>query len=330
MARREEFSFLSSNGKTKVHGVRWVPYDGNFRAILQISHGMCEHMGRYEEFASFVADYGFLVVGHDHVGHGDSIESKDDFGYFGKHPSDILVEDMHQVRKMTETNKPYFMMAHSMGSYMLRKYLSIHGDGLSGAIVMGTGYIPQPVILFGISIAKLQGCIMGTHHRSKLLRELSYSKPYKKFDSYGKDYTKSWLTKDIDEVKKDFSDKRCLFTFTCNGYLGLFEAISFCCKKKNAERIPKDIPIWLISGDDDPVGDLGEGVRKVERLYKSVGIKSVECKLYPGDRHEIIHEIDKDIVYRDIIAWLNSGIDKWCFLYDWVPRSYVSCEALSI
>ncbi len=311
MAKSEEFFFLSSNGTTTIHGIKWIPDNGKFNAILQISHGMCEHIGRYEEFANFIANYGIMVVGHDYVGHGKSVGSKEDYGYFGEHPSDILVEDMHKVRlAIQKEDKPYFMMAHSMGSYMLRKYLSIHGKGLSGAILLGTGYISKPVITFGILVAKLQGRIMGKRHRSKFIRKFSYSKPYKKFDSYGKDYTKSWLTKDVNAVKKYFNDSMCVFTFTCNGYLGLFEAISFCCKKSNAERIPKDLPIWLISGTDDPVGDLGKGVKKVAEMYKSVGISNVEFKLYPGDRHEILHEIDKDVVYADIISWLNSRINQ--------------------
>lgn len=310
MARLEDFYFLSSNGITTIHGVRWLPDDGNYKAVLQISHGMCEHIMRYDEFASFIAGYGIMVVGHDHVGHGHSVENKDDYGYFGKHPSNILVEDMHQVRMMNKTNKPYFMMAHSMGSYMLRKYLSIYGENLSGAIVMGTGFIPQLVIGFGIVMANVQGTIMGWKHRSEFLRTLSYSKPYKKFDSYGRDYSKSWLTKDIECVKKYFGDSMCKFTFTCNGYLGLFEAIAYCCKKSNARKIPKDLPMWLVSGDNDPVGDLGKGVKKTEKMYKSVGMKNVESKLYKGDRHELLNETDKDDVYADIIMWLNKKIDK--------------------
>lgn len=311
MARKQEFSFLSSNGTTMVHCVKWVPNNQNYDAVLQIAHGMCEYIERYDEFARFIADYGIMVVGNDHVGHGKSIKSVEDYGYFGEnHPSDILVEDMHQLRVIEQSGKPYFIMGHSMGSYMLRKYLAVHGNGLSGAILMGTGYISLPVITFGIGVARLQGFMMGNRHRSKLLRELSYSKPYNKFDSYGKDYTKSWLTKDVREVKKYFNDPICRFTFTCNGYLGLFEAISYCCKKENAECIPKDIPILLISGDDDPVGNLGKGVKLVEQLYKDVGIQDVECKLYQNDRHEILHEIDKEIVYEDIIAWLMGKINS--------------------
>lgn len=309
MAKRKDFWFKSSNGKTMIHGVKWIPNDGGYKAILQISHGMCEHIMRYDEFACYMADHGFLVVGHDHAGHGKSAKSPDDYGYFGKHPSNVLVADMHKVRQKTQKEgKPYFMLAHSMGSYMLRKYLAIHGSGVSAAVVMGTGYIAQPVINFGIAVAKLQGLVMGKKHRSELLRKLSYSKSYAQFDSYGNDYTKSWLMKDVNEVEKYFNDSMCTFTFTCNGYLGLFEAVKHSCKRKNATCIPKELPILLVSGTDDPVGDLGVGVKKVEKLYKSVGLENVECKLYENDRHEILHETDRKQVFEDILAYLVKQI----------------------
>ena len=306
MARIEESNFMSANGTTMVNVVKWIPDNGMYDAILQISHGMCEHIMRYNEFANYATEHGIMVVGNSHIGHGKSVNSSDDYGFFGNHPSDIVVEDMHKLRKMTQDEKPYFLMGHSMGSYMLRKYLAIHGNGISGAIIMGTGYVSQPVITFGIVMAKLQGFVMGKKYRSELLRKLSYTKSYNGFESYGKDNTKSWLTREVNEVKKYFSDPMCTFTFTCNGYLGLFEAVKFSCLKENAELIPKDMPIFIMSGDNDPVGDLSIGVKKVETLYKSVGIKNVKCKLYHEDRHEILHETDKKVVFHDIVSWIKA------------------------
>ena len=313
MAKKEEFTFLSADRTTKIHVMKWVPDDGKITASLQIAHGMCEHIERYEEFANYAADHGIMVIGNSHLGHGKSVKSSENYGYFGenKKPSDLVIEDMNKVRWMCQRGKPHFMMGHSMGSYMLRKYLSIYGEGLSGAILMGTGYVPQIVTEFGICVAKIQGKMFGSKHRSELLRKLSYSKPYRKFDSYGHDYSKSWLTRDVEEVKKYFEDPACNYTFTCNGYLGLFEAVNYSCKKENADKIPKDLPILLISGDDDPVGDLGVGVKKVAKLYRSVGISDVQLKMYRHYRHEILHELNKDEVFRDIISWLKSeGISE--------------------
>ena len=135
MAKEEKFTFLSADGKTTIHAVKWIPEDGKYEAILQITHGMIEFVERYRPFAEFLTENGFMVVGHDHLGHGDSVASKDDWGYFAENPSDTVIADMHALRTMIQKENPgvpYFMMGHSMGSYMLRKYLTIHNDDLRG------------------------------------------------------------------------------------------------------------------------------------------------------------------------------------------------------
>ena len=159
MTKEEVFSFPSADGRTTVHAVRWTPEDGKYRAVLQITHGMVEYIERYRAFAEFLNDNGFLVVGHDHIGHGESVVSKDEWGFFAEHPSDTVVADMHALREITRKEHPgvpYFMLGHSMGSYMLRKYLAIHGEGLTGAIIMGTGCIPDNTTKLAMFIAKLQ------------------------------------------------------------------------------------------------------------------------------------------------------------------------------
>ena len=131
MTKGEKFTFLSADGKTTIHAVKWIPEDGKYEAILQITHGMIEFVERYRLFAEFLTENGFMVVGHDHLGHGDSVASKDDWGYFAENPSDTVIADMHALRTMIQKENPgvpYFMMGHSMGSYMLRKYLTIHND----------------------------------------------------------------------------------------------------------------------------------------------------------------------------------------------------------
>ena len=140
------FTFLSNDGKTAVHAVKWAPDSGEYKGILQISHGMIEYIERYAPFAEFLTAKGYMVVGHDHIGHGQSVASQEDWGYFCEgNPSDVLVADMHKLRTMIQEDNPdvpYFMLGHSMGSFMLRKYLAVHSDKLRGAIIMGTGFIP--------------------------------------------------------------------------------------------------------------------------------------------------------------------------------------------
>lgn len=309
MAKEEVFSFQSNDGKTKIHAIRWIPEDGNFRAILQITHGMIEYIERYRPFAEYLTGQGFLVVGHDHLGHGESVASQGDWGYMADgSPSDVLVADMHSLRTLTEkehSGVPYFMLGHSMGSYMLRKYLALHGEGLAGAIIMGTGAVPDGTTKLGMNVAKLQAKLFGWHHRAKFLQKLSYDKPYKQYDVTGKDKNNSWLTKNTAIVEQYYSDPKCTYVFTLNGYMGLFEAVLFSNQQENVEKIPKQLPVFFVSGADDPVGNLGKGVKLVYDKFEAAGMEDITWKLYETDRHEILNETDQEVVYSDILAWMN-------------------------
>ena len=311
MAKKELFSFLSKDGKTQIHAVSWKPESGEYKAVLQIVHGMIEYIERYEPFAEYMTEHGYLVVGHDHLGHGESVQSKEDWGYFAPNPSDTLVSDIHTMRTIVQKEnpgKPYFIMGHSMGSYMTRKYLSVYGTGLDGVIIMGTGYVPGKKAKFGIQVTSLLEKIRGERYHSKLVTSLTFDKPYKKYDLNGKDDKNSWLTKDSEVVKEYYSNPKCTFTFSVNAYKGLFEAVYFDDQPENIEKIPKDLSIFMVSGEDDPVGNFGEGVKHVYDTYKHVGIKDITWKLYKNDRHEILNETDKEVVYHDILAWLNVHI----------------------
>lgn len=309
MTREEQFQFLSKDGKTMIHAVKWIPESGEYQAILQITHGMVEYIERYRAFAEYLNDSGFLVVGHDHLGHGASVGSEEDWGYFAeKHPSRTLVADMHQLRlKIQKENPgvPYFMLGHSMGSYMLRKYLSLYAEGLTGAIVMGTGSVPDATTKMGLRTLKLLATFRGWRYRSKFVQSLSYSKPYKKFDLYGKDYANSWLSKNVENVKQYYADPRCTFLFTLNGYQGLMEAVLYDNQMENVQKVPKNLPIFFVSGADDPVGDLGEGVKRVYNMFKEAGVTDITYKLYENDRHEILNELDREQVYADLAAWMK-------------------------
>lgn len=308
MAKEEQFSFTSKDGKTRVHAVRWLPEQGEIRAVLQITHGMVEYIERYRPFAEFLTGKGFLVVGHDHIGHGESVATREDWGYFASRPSDTLVADMHRLRKLTVRdypNLPYFILGHSMGSYLLRKYLTIFGEGLQGAIVMGTGCVKDGTVRMGMGIARLQAALYGWRHRSRLLQRLSYDKPYKKYDTTGRDRSNSWLTKDVSVVETYHGDPKCSFVFTLNGYMGLFEAVLYDNQPGNIAKMPKELPIFLVSGEEDPVGNLGKGVRQVYDKFKEAGVKDVTLKLYKDDRHEILNETDREVVYEDLVEWLK-------------------------
>lgn len=309
MSKEESFSFLSADRKSKVHAVRWIPEDGAYHVILQITHGMVEYIERYRDFAEFLNQQGVMVVGHDHIGHGESVAEQKDWGYFTEpNPSDVLVEDMHMLRQLTQEANPgvpYFMLGHSMGSYMLRKYLAIHGEGLRGAIIMGTGCMPDSITKMGLIVVKILSKLFGTRHRSRFVQRLTYDKPYKQYDLTGKDISKSWLTKDEEIVQTYYNDPKCTFRFTLNGYQGLMEAVLFDNQRENIERVPKSLPLFFVSGADDPVGNCGKGVKQVYDKFDMAEKEDITWKLYENDRHEILNETDRDIVYHDIWVWMN-------------------------
>ena len=307
------FTFLSNDGKTAVHAVKWTPDSENYKAILQISHGMVEFIERYIPVAEFLTSKGYMVVGHDHIGHGQSVATQEDWGYFCEgNPSDVLVADMHKLRTLIQEDNPdvpYFMMGHSMGSFMLRKYLATHNEHLRGAIIMGTGFIPENMTSLALKITAFVTKLRGSKYRSKLVQSLAFGADYKGFDMTGEKPEDSWLTKDVEIVKAYYNEPKCTYMFTVNGYKGLFEAVNFSCNIENARKLPKKLPLFIVSGAQDPVGGLGKGVKDVYDMYKEAGIQDLTYKLYEEDRHEILNEIDKQVVFEDLLAWMNVRID---------------------
>lgn len=311
MAKKETFTFLSSDKKTKLHGVKWLPESGEYGAVLQIAHGMIEYIERYEEFASYMAARGYLVVGHDHLGHGDSVADRKDWGYIaGKDSDRCMVEDMHTLRLMTEKDNPgmpYFMLGHSMGSYLLRKYITEYGRGLAGALVVGTGSVPDIATKAGMQVIKCMARFKGWRYRSRLVEKLFFSGAYRKFSMDGKDLARNWLTKDLDIAANYYAEPRCTFHFTLNGYYTVVKLVYYDNQPENTAKIPKDLPMILLSGADDPVGNMGKGVLLVKKQLEKAGIKNLTCRLYENDRHEILNETDRSTVYRDILKWCEAN-----------------------
>lgn len=307
--KKKEFTFSSADRTNRIHAVLWKPDQGKISGILQISHGMIEYIERYEDFAEFLTAQGFLVVGNDHLGHGRTAASQEDWGYFApRKGSDLVVEDLNRLRRMVQKKYPelpYFMLGHSMGSFLLRKYLSKYGRGLSGAIIMGTGSQPDYVVQAGKALCVILALLKGWRYRSSLVDQQVFSGNNKRFQ--GGD-TGSWLTKDPEIVKAYNSNPCCTFKFTLNGFYNLFDTIHFMNQKRNIQAIPKNLPVFLVSGQDDPVGNYGAGVKKAYETYKKAGIMDLSWKLYPGDRHEILNETDKEIVYQDIYRWLQKHL----------------------
>ncbi len=306
---KKEYSFPSSDGITKIHVISWIPDEGAPKAVLQIVHGMIEYIDRYDEFANYMTTKGFIVIGHDHLGHGKSVRSDEDLGFIAdNNPSDKLIHDINRLRNATVKkypDLPYFILGHSMGSYLLRKYISQYGDGLAGAIVMGTGCESDIATLGGLALIKAKAKKFGWHYRDTKVRDLTYTAPYKKYNLDGTDISNSWLSKNEENVAAYYSNPLNTFTFTLNGYEALLTTVLYTNQKKNIDSIPKNLPILIVSGEDDPVGNLGAGVKKVYQKFVQAGIKDVVCHLFPNDRHEILNETDREDVYAYISDWLD-------------------------
>lgn len=307
---KKHLYFLSKDKKTRIHSVIYsMEGEAKPKAVIQLCHGMAEYIGRYDRFARHLEKQGFVVAGHDHLGHGQSVNDWGDYGYFSEETNRTLIKDMHQLRLNVSKRYPdipYFMLGHSMGSYLLREYLADYGEGLAGAIILGTGYSEPAMASLGIMATKVMAAFYGWRHRSLLIQGLTYSPAYLSYSISGSNLKRNWLTKDLKAMKAFLNDPFCGFLFTLNGHRGLFQTVRASCLKENAKKIPKTLPMFLVSGKEDPVGSLGKGVEKAFKLYKDVGIKNVSIKLYPGDRHEILNELNRDEVEEDIIKWMEN------------------------
>ncbi len=312
MVEKREFTYDSGDGKTKIHAISWSPEDKPILGVLQIIHGMVEYIDRYDEFARFLADRGMVVVGNDHLGHGKTAASQEDYGFF--HETDgnqIVLKDIHQLKKLTRAQYPkipYFMLGHSMGSFLVRQYLCLLGSGIDGAIIMGTGTQSPTLLRLGKAICWIEGKLLGWHHRSRLVDSFAFGGYNKRFQPCRTRY--DWLTKDTKIVDAYAADERCTFRFTVNGYFNLFTSIEEAAAQENLQRMPKKLPILFASGAEDPVGDFGKGVEEVRRRFKAVGMEDLTWILYENDRHEILNETDRSKVYQDLYAWLYVRIQE--------------------
>lgn len=295
---RQDFRFRSLDGIHDVHAIRWDPA-GKPRAVLQIVHGMCEHIARYDEFARSLARRGVLVVGHSHLGHGLTARSEEELGWFGEPDGNmLLIGDIHQLREQLQTpDVPYFILGHSMGSFLLRQYLGLHAEGLAGAVIMGTGDIPGPVLAAGRLVCRSIAAFKGWHHRSAFVSGFVT-------EGYKRKYGLGWLSGNEASNQAYAQDPRCGFRFTLNGFYCFFLGLDRANRQEAAGEIPKDCPLLFIAGAEDPVGGCGKGVRTVYSRYRRQGARA-RIKLCPGDKHEILNEADREQVFEYLYNWMN-------------------------
>lgn len=310
MVHKEEFYFDSRDRQSKIHAVKWNPDVAKPVCIFQIIHGMEEHIERYNEFAEFLAGKGILVVGEDHLGHGKSVADGGTYGYFCKEDAaNVLIRDVHRLKKIIQEqypDVPYLILGHSMGSFILRNYLCRYGSGVEGAVIVGTGMQSKATLFTAGTLTSIQKIFLGPKHVGKLMNKLAFGAYNKKFEPVRTEY--DWLSINQANVDSYIEDPLCGFTFTLNGFSTLFKLVRGCHDQDKLEKIPKHLPIMMISGADDPVGNYGRSVEKVYQSYLDHGLLNVQMKLYENDRHEILNETDRELVYGDIYRWILQRI----------------------
>ncbi len=311
MDKKDEFYFDSRDKKTKIHAVRWTP-EGDVKCILVIVHGMAEHIERYDEFARFLNTEGVLVVGCDHLGHGKTVNSKEELGYFCEgDAATVLVRDVHRMKKLVQADhigKPIFLLGHSMGSLIARNYMFRYSTGIDGIILTGCAWQPDGKAHFAKAFASFQAVFYGWKHRSMLLDGMVFQGFTKRIR---KPITrKDWICSNHDVVDKYYADEFCGFPFTLNGIYTVAELDLEANKKENNNKIRKDLPVYLLSGAEDPTSGYGAFLDTIIRYFQEAGMSDLTKKLYENDRHEILNEDDRFVVYEDIYHWMEAIVKK--------------------
>ena len=307
MVRKEELTYKSRDRQTMLHAIRWIP-EGEPVAILQIIHGMQEYIDRYDEFANFLAEKGILVIGNDHLGHGGSVGERGTFGYFCKNdPATVLVRDAHRLKKMTQEDYPgvpCFILGHSFGSFVAREYITRYGTGIKGAIIQGTAYMPSGTVKSLGGLVNFLQVVMGEKYRSTMVNNMAFKGYLKKIPNPRTQ--QDWLSHNEASVDKYIADPACNFVFTLNGFKTMAELLKRIQDTDKMEDIPKDLPILITAGKEDPVGNYGEGPEKLYNIYKNdLQLKNVDIKLYDGMRHELQQEIGREQVFADQYEWIK-------------------------
>ena len=306
------FEFESIDG-SKIFARRWTPEtDETINGVLQISHGMAEHSNRYAQFAEFMTSNGFVVYANDHRGHGKNVDNVDKLGFIAPENGwQLVVEDVFSLNKLIKKENnglPVFLLGHSFGSVTARASMSKYGKIFDGIILSGTTGTSKLLISAGKIISSLQGLFVGKDKKSKLMDSMSF----KDFNNHFKPAKTAfdWLSRDHERNQDYVDDPFCGTVFTNRFFYDMLSMMQYISNKTNLNNLPKDIPIFMISGDRDPVGDFGKGVKMVYNNYKQFGVEDINLKLYKDARHELLNETNRKEIYEDIIKWINEHIKK--------------------
>jgi alpha-beta hydrolase superfamily lysophospholipase len=305
----ENFSF-KDKGKLEIFVYKWLPDENvQLKGIVQIAHGMAETAARYQGFAKALTNEGFIVYANDHRGHGKTAGKVEKLGNIGVDGFNSMVENMHglnEIIKEENSNLPIFLFGHSMGSFLTQRYICLHGSGLKGAIISGSCGKQGIIIDIARLIAKREILKIGRDGKSNKLDKLSFGSYNNSFKPNRTDF--DWLSSDNKEVDKYIADPFCGTIFTTGFFYDFLGCLKSIANAREIVNVPKDLPIYIFSGDKDPVGKNGKGVLKLAMAYKKHGISDLSYKLYKDGRHEMLNETNKAEVICDVIKWLNAHV----------------------
>lgn len=303
-------SFKGDNG-TDIFYYRWLPdKKTDIKAIVQIIHGMGEHSGRYKEFARALTDSGFAVYSNDHRGHGKTGGSPETYGHFADEGGwDLVINEIYKLTwiiKMENPLKDIFIYGHSLGAFLAQDFSTIHGKELRGMIISGTKTTPSIIEKIGTLIAQMQIRKNGPKVKSPLLLSLTFGK----YNKYFKPNRTSadWISRDARKVDEYVADPYCNGQFSATFFLDMANGLIKINRMENMEKTPSNLPVFLLAGTKDPVSNFTKDILKVYKDYKKAGIKDINLKLYEGSRHEILNELNRQEVYRDIIDWIKERV----------------------
>jgi len=304
----QDISYPSADGIHQIQGRLWLP-EGRPQGVIQIVHGVAEHVDRYGHLAQFLNAHGFAVCGEDHLGHGRTA-SDGKYGYFAEKGGwDLVVRDVRRLRELMGERfpgLPYVMLGHSMGSFLTRTYLIQYPGTVDAAVLSGTGQEHPAAVGAGKLAASIIGAIRGQDHVSQLVQQLSLGAYNKRFAPNRT--TADWISRDEAVVDAYLKDPLCTFQPTVSMFRDMMGGLQSIARPKELARMDKDTPVYFLSGSQDPVGSMGAGVKKVAEMFRAAGCRDVTVKLYPGGRHEMFNEIGRQEVMDDLLAWLEQKL----------------------
>lgn len=300
--------FNSADGHSKVAGYFYEWPEVKPFCVLQLSHGMCEYIGRYEEFAAYMASRGVVVCGNDHIGHGSTAANDEELGYFGERGGrSFALKDLKQMNDRAHQRYPQLplvLLGHSMGSFFARQYAVNWPESISGLIISGTAGT-NPAAIPGVLLCRLLEKWKGARYRSPFMDKLVFGTSLRKIENPNTEY--DWISRDEEIVAAYAADPKTTFKFTLNGFGELFNALRDVTGMKWANKMPKDKPILVFAGDADPVGNYSKGVLKVVKWLQRAKVEELTHIIYHGGRHEMLNEINRSDVYADVFAF----VQKW-------------------